>query len=614
MSRYDPLLGATWTGGDTRFVVWAPEATKVDLVVEAPGPQGEYPMQPGRDGHFTLSHAAVGPGHRYRYRVDGAGPFPDPASRFQPEGVHGPSEVIDSGAYTWGDAGWSGVPLERLVLYELHVGTFTDGGTYAGLAGRLSALADLGVTAVLLMPLADFAGRWNWGYDGVAPFASARCYGRPDDLRALVDQAHRLGLAVHLDVVYNHFGPDGAYQGSFSPGYASRTHRSPWGSALNFDGPDSRPVRRYVIENALRWIHEFHIDGLRLDATHAIVDRGPVHILAELAAAVHASLAGTGRQAHVIAEDAQNLAHLVERGERGGYGLDAVWSDDFHHQVRASVAGDRDGYFADFDGRTESIAATARQGWYYTGQQAPYFGGPRGSDPAGIPLSRFVVFLQNHDQVGNRAFGERLHHQVDLAVWRALSVLLLLLPETPLLFMGQEWAAGSPFRYFTDHTPELGRAVTEGRRREFSRFEAFADPTVRETIPDPQAQETVVASHLDWSEREREPHAGVLRLYRRLLALRRGLPPLEDPAGSSGFTIAAEGDVLRLERPGPDSALLALVRLRGAGATKLGKGWRALLTTEDPEYTADPLPVELGAEARFARPGAVVLSAAARRG
>ena len=415
---------------------------------------------------------------------------------------------------------------------------------------------------------------------------------------------------MHLDVVYNHFGPDGAYQGCFSPSYNSRTHHSPWGAAVNFDGPASRPVRHYVIENALRWIHEYHVDGLRLDATHAIVDESPVHILAEVASAVHQSLAGVGREALVIAEDARNLATLIERTEHGGYGLDGVWSDDFHHQVRVATAGDRDGYFADFDGSTEAIATTARQGWYYTGQPAPYEGVPRGSDPAGIPLSRFVFCLQNHDQVGNRAFGDRLHQRIEPAVWRALSVLLLLLPETPLLFMGQEWAAGTPFRYFTDHNPELGRAVTEGRRREFSRFQAFADPAVRETIPDPQADETFRASRLDWRERDRAPHPGSLELYRRLLALRRRLPAVAAAGDASGFTIeAVDAEVVRLERAGPDATLLALVRLRGAGTTTVGPGWRALLTTEDAGVAADPVPVRLGTEVRFGRPGAVVLAA-----
>lgn len=611
MSGYCPALGATWTGCATRFRVWSPEAAAVDLVIETAGGWGDHPMRPGDDGFFTLELAEAGPGDHYRFRVDGAGPFPDPASRFQPEGVHGPSEIIDPSAFSWRDAEWTGVPLERLILYELHIGTFTPEGTFLAAAARLPALVDLGVTAILLMPVADFAGRWNWGYDGVAPFAPARCYGRPDDLRALVDEAHRLGLAVHLDVVYNHFGPDGAYQGCFSPSYASPTHRSPWGDAVNYDGPTSGPVRDYVVENALRWVHEYHADGLRLDATHAIVDESPVHILAELASTVHASLAGTGRRALVIAEDARNLAKLVRREQAGGFGLDAVWSDDFHHQVRVAVAGDRDGYFADFDGSTESIATTARQGWYYTGQPAQYFAGPRGSDPAGIPLRRFIFFLQNHDQVGNRALGDRLHHRVDLAVWRALSVLYLLLPEVPLLFMGQEWAAGTPFQYFTDHRPELGRAVTEGRRREFSRFRAFADPAARGTIPDPQAPETFRSSHLDWGERERVPHAGVLRLYRRLLALRRALPLPEDTADRAGFTIAAaDGNVLRLERAGVDAALLALVRLHGVGTTRIGPGWRPLLTTEDPEFTSEPVPPELGTEIRFGRPGAVVMTSA----
>jgi len=577
-------------------------------------------MAPSGDGWFEVTHPAAGPGTRYRFLVDGAGPFPDPASRFQPLGVHGPSEIVDPGAFAWSDAGWKGIPLERLVLYELHVGTFTPEGTFRSAAARLPALAELGITAVELMPLADFPGDRNWGYDGVAPFAPARCYGCPDDLRALVNEAHRLGLAVHLDVVYNHFGPDGAYQGTFSRQYHSATQRTPWGSAINFDGAGSGPVRDYVIANAVAWITEYHLDGLRLDATHAIHDESARHILTALAEAVHQAARDAGRVALVIAEEVRNLAHLVKPEAAGGAGLDAAWSDDFHHQLRRKLAGDADGYFGDYSGTTADLAITARQGWYYTGQHAGYFGGPRGTDPSGLAPARFVFFLQNHDQVGNRALGDRLHHAIPLAAFHAATTLLLVLPQTPLLFMGQEWAAGSPFLFFTDHHPELGRAVREGRRAEFARFAAFRDPAARARIPDPQAHDTFTASRLDWGEREREPHRSTLSLHRRLLELRRSEPALRS-GNCQVAELATDLLLLRREAPGGE-ALLALICLAGSAEAdlqdhpmaRLGahQHWRVLFSSGEAAAPAGAQPIRVTVEGpvlRFPEPGAVLLSA-----
>ncbi|MCC6364068.1 MAG: malto-oligosyltrehalose trehalohydrolase [Bryobacterales bacterium] len=604
MTDWEPVLGANVFGNATRFRVWAPEAKRVDVALESEG--SAHAMAQGADGFHAATLPGVSAGARYRYRVDGRGPFPDPASRYQPEGVHGPSEVVDWRHFPWTDGGWKGLDLAETVVYELHTGTFTAEGTFAGAAAKLSYLKELGVTAVELMPVADFPGRWNWGYDGVAPFAPARCYGTPDDLRRLVNAAHRLGLAVYLDVVYNHLGPDGAYQSTFSRFYYSTTHRSPWGAGINFDGPQSEAVRDYMIENALGWIHEYHFDGLRLDATHAIVDDSRRHILASIASAVHCSLEG-GRKAMVVAEDVRNLASMLRPEREGGWGLDGAWSDDFHHQMRRAVAGDCDGYFQDFDGTAESIAVTARKGWFYTGQHASYFGGARGTETDGLTKDRFIFCIQNHDQIGNRAFGERLHHQIDEGAWRAASALLLMLPETPLLFMGQEWAATAPFLYFTDHHEELGRQVTEGRRREFRRFAAFADPETRERIPDPQSEGTFLRSRLDWEESRREPHAAVWRLYQRLLRLRRGLIPAE------GTVTAAGDDSILVERTVKDGTpLLGVVRLRGSGAVSLppeGR-WRVLFTTEDPPYvneSASP-PVLAGQRVEFSGAGAAVLA------
>jgi maltooligosyltrehalose trehalohydrolase len=614
-------LGARPAAHGVHFAVWAPEASRIEVVCETAGRASfGVPLEKGPEGVFEATSARFGPGDLYRYRVDGAGPYPDPASRFQPYGVHGPSQILDPSAFPWTDDRWRNVALDRLVLYELHVGTFTPEGTFAAAARRLPYLAELGVTAIELMPVADFPGDRNWGYDGAALFAPARCYGSPGDLRRLVDEAHRHGLAVHLDVVYNHFGPDGAYATAFSKHYLSARHRSPWGAGINLDGDHSAQVRRFFIENALHWISEYHIDGLRLDATHALVDDSPRHFLAELAAAVRAVSEAAGRSVLLIAEDTRNLASLLLPESAGGWGLDAVWSDDFHHHMRRCLAGDADGYFADFNGGLEDIAATVRQGWFFTGQYSPYFGRRRGSDPAPISPAQCVFFLQNHDQVGNRAFGDRLHHTIDPASWRAASVLLLLAPETPLLFMGQEWAASTPFLYFTDHKPELGRRVTEGRRREFGRFQAYADPAVRRRIPDPQSAAAFESSRLLWQETEREPHRLSLALYRRLLAL-RAREPVFRSAERTSFAVRTAGDSTLLLRRGgaSDRAVLAVVRLKGAGSCDFsgmaeadagpGFRWRCLLTTEDAEFTDEPRPLTVASEAlviHFPRPGAAV--------
>jgi maltooligosyltrehalose trehalohydrolase len=608
-------LGARCEAGGVAFRVWAPERMRVELVVEAPRPS-THALARGAAGLFEAFVPGLGPGALYRYRLDGQGPFPDPASRFQPQGVHGPSEVIDPGAFAWTDGAWRGIGLEELVVYELHIGAFSEAGTFLGVEEKLDHLAGLGVTALELMPVADFPGRWNWGYDGAALFAPARCYGRPEALRRLVDRAHAKGLAVLLDVVYNHFGPDGAYAAAFSDRYLSESHTTPWGRAINLDGADSAQARAFFVENALHWIHEYHLDGLRLDATHALVDESPRHFLAELAARVRSTVAG--RQVLLVAEDHRNLATLVRPVAAGGWGLDAVWTDDFHHQVRRLLAGDSEGYYRDYAGTTQDLAATLGRGFFFTGQHSEHFGAPRGTDPAGLRPRQFVVALQNHDQIGNRAFGERLHHQIEAAAWRAASALLLLAPQTPLLFMGQEWAAPEPFLFFTDHGLELGRLVTEGRRREFRGFSAFTDPRTRERIPDPQDARTFEKSRLDWSALEREAHAATLRLYRTLLRLRRS-EPLLSRADWKGFEALACGeDGLLLLRAAGRARLLVLARLRGAGALPLpaqiaGKaGWEVVLTTEDASFAPGPAPMRLDLDRAapsvdFARPGAVVL-------
>jgi maltooligosyltrehalose trehalohydrolase len=610
-----PSVGALPGADGVHFRVWAPEAERVELVLDG-GECRALAMRKDPDGVFELTVPGARPGTRYRYRIDGRGPFPDPASRFQPDGIHGPSEVIDAGAFAWTDSGWKGPDRDRLVIYELHVGTFTDEGTFASAAKKLPELAELGATAVELMPLADFPGARGWGYDGVSLYAPARCYGRPDDLRRFVNAAHGHGLAVLIDAVYNHLGPDGNYLGQFSPYYFSTTHHTDWGTGPNFDGDHGNAVGDFFVENALAWIHEYHFDGLRLDATHAIRDEGERHVLEELTHQAHAAGDALGRRVVVIAEDERNLALLLRPHSEGGFGMDGVWADDFHHQIRRALTGQKDGYYADYTGAAEDVAATLRKGWFYCGQVSPRRRVPRGTDPAGVPPERFVICLQNHDQVGNRAFGERLNHQIDPAAYRAASALLLAAPQTPLLFMGQEWAASSPFVYFTDHHEELGRLVTEGRRKEFRHFAAYTDPSVRTRIPDPQAPLTFLASKLVWEEREREPHAGTRRLYRDLLRLRRTDPALA-PGGTHDARAVADGAVLlrRTARPGGEGMLVLVALVPGVVAAIDEPGWEVVLTTEDAPYAAHPRPPSVTTDAggtvvHFPCPAAVVFRSA----
>ncbi len=602
-----PSLGAWLEDHRTHFRVWATGVDRVEVVVEPPGTRPfTLPLVRAQDGTFACTTDRAPTGSRYRYRLDGARLLPDPASRYQPDGVHGPSEVVDS-AFAWTDSAWPGCALDDAVFYELHVGTFTPAGTFAAAAERLEALADLGVTVVELMPVADFPGRWNWGYDGVSLFAPARCYGRPDDLRRFVDTAHRIGLAVALDVVYNHLGPDGACLGAFSPRYFTERHQTPWGAALNFDGEDSGHVRDFFLENALHWIHEYHVDALRLDATHAMLDESPRPLPAAIAGRVHEARRG---RALVIAEDHRNLASMLRPEASGGWGLDAIWADDFHHACRRFLAGDADGYYRDFSGRLDEVATTIRQGWLFTGQHSAHLNRPRGTNPSGLLPRQFVVALQNHDQVGNRAMGERLHHQIDPAAWRAATLVLLTVPETPLLFMGQEWAASTPFLYFTDHEAPLGRLVTDGRRREFATFREFSDPEARARIPDPQAASTFERSRLEWDERQREPHASVLRLTTALLALRRSEADLRRTGSFDARTL--DDSTLLVTR----GRVVIAARLRGAGVVDISAVAGAgslipVLGSEDAAFAVDAAPITARQDGgrhllEFARPSAAI--------
>lgn len=563
----------------------------MELVVEDGGGQSKlYDMTRQEGGLFEAFIAGLQPGARYRYRMDGGDTlYPDPASRFQPKGVHGPSEVIDPHAYNWQDAGWAGVPHQDLVFYELHVGTFTPEGTYEAARAKLPYLKELGVTAVELLPVAAFPGERNWGYDPAAQFAPAHPYGRPDDLRRFVDEAHRLGLAVYLDVVYNHFGPDGAYVVGLNPQMFTAHHHTPWGQAINLDDEGSAAVRAFFLENAVYWLREFHLDGFRLDATFALVDDSPKHFLAELAEVV-SSVPGWRRL--LIAEDPRNMRALVEPRERGGYGLDGIWADDFHHLVRRHLAGDRHAYYADFTGKMQDIATTLQQGWFYTGQHSAHWGGPRGTSTDGLKPENFVLCIQNHDQVGNRPQGNRLTDDVSLDAYRAASALLLFAPQLPLLFQGQEWATKTPFLYFTDHNPELGKLVSEGRKEEFKDFPAFQGD-----VPDPQDERSFLRSKLDWGELDKEAHAGVLALYRDLLALRREL--------SGDIDIVHVTDEGLVARRGPFTLLLAF---QGGTTLPLTGEARVRLVTESARYAQGGREPTFAEDAvHFPTPGAAIV-------
>lgn len=604
-------FGAVRSIDATTFRVWAPAADSVNLVIEGPGEQATHALHPEEPGVFATALHGVGAGTLYRYSLNGGPAMPDPASRFQPFGVHGPSEVIDPGSYRWQDRDWTGIDFARAVIYELHVGTFTRGGTFARAAERLQYLRDLGVTVIELMPLADFPGERNWGYDVACLYAPSRAYGRPEDLRHLVDAAHAAGIAVVLDVVYNHLGPDGAYLYAFAPSYLSSRHSSPWGQGVNLDGLGSALVRRFILDNARHWLEEYHFDGLRLDATHALTDESSPHIVAEI---VQTSRRVRNRRTLLIAEDHRNQASMLHDQDAGGWGLDAVWADDFHHIAQRILAGDDEGYYEDYRASVMDLATTLQQGWFFTGQRSRYFGRARGTDPKGIALKKFIICLQNHDQVGNRAFGERLHRAIGLPAFRAASVLLLLSPETPLLFMGQEWAASTPFCYFTDHLPALGEQVVRGRRREFEKFSQFRDPGTLERIPDPQDRATFECSRLEWEERGREPHRGVWHLYRRCLELRANwFETFDARNGRNRVRVTSCGDdAVILKYESRNAELVVVSRLRGAGAIAvpdLLPGMRVILTSEDPLFAPDGEPPQIvGSDVTFTAPATVVFA------
>ena len=561
--RHDMPFGTQFTQTGVRFRLWAPGCAHVSLCIERPF-EAVRPMTARGDGWFERDVAGAGPGTRYRFEMNDGLRVPDPASRFNPDDVHGASEVIDPAAFDWQDAAWRGRPWEEAVIYELHVGTFSPAGTFAGVMERLDYLAALGVTAIELMPVADFPGARNWGYDGVLPFAPDSRYGRPEDLKALVQAAHAKGLMLLLDVVYNHFGPEGNYLHVYAKPFFSEHHQTPWGgAAINFDGPGSRTVREFFIHNALYWLEEYHLDGLRLDAVHAIADDSAPHILAELAARVHAAV-GHERQVHLVLENDANAARYLGRGRYA-----AQWNDDVHHALHVLTTGETDGYYADYaDAPLRHLGRCLAQGFAYQGEVSAYRRhAPRGEASAHLPPQAFVSFLQCHDQVGNRALGERIGRIAPAAAVRAAAAVILLAPGIPLLFMGEEFAAASPFPFFCDFGDALRDAVTEGRRREFARFARFADPAMQAAIPDPNSAATFRSAKLDWDALDAAPHAGWLAYYRELLRLRREVvvPRLRGMGnGAATFELPTTGGLRVTWRLNDGTRLRLLANFSGA--------------------------------------------------
>jgi maltooligosyltrehalose trehalohydrolase len=540
--------------GGVRFRLWAPAASRVDVVLDG----GRLPMKAAGEGWFERDEPSAKAGTLYRYCIDDEVLVPDPASRFQPQDCEGPSEVIDPAAFPWRN-GWQGRPWNEAVVYELHVGTFSPRGDYRGIVEKLPHLAALGVTAIELMPLSDFAGRRNWGYDGVLPYAPDSAYGRPEELKALVQAAHDHGLMVLLDVVYNHFGPKGNFLGRYAPQFFTTRHRTPWGAAINFDGEGSRWVREYFIRNALYWLDEYRFDGLRFDAVHAIIDDSPRHVLEELVSRVRKALPGK----HLVLENDLNQARYMGPGK-----YTAQWNDDSHHGYHVLATGEDDGYYVAYaDAPAKHLARCLAEGFAYQGEVSPFSNEKRGEPSAHLPPSAFVDFLQNHDQVGNRAFGERLASLANESRLRALTAVFLLAPAPPMLFMGEEWGCTQPFLFFCDFDGELGEAVRNGRREEFARFAPFRDPAARARIPDPTAEPTFHRSVLDWSATQSPGGRAWLARYADLLALRRAhIWPLR--AGPGRYRMAGERAFL-VEWPLQGGGALRLAANLGERAEKL---------------------------------------------
>ncbi|MBX9458680.1 MAG: malto-oligosyltrehalose trehalohydrolase [Rhizobium sp.] len=579
----DYSFGPILTTSGANFRIWAPRQDRMRLVLDG---GDTLPMQAVEDGWHALHVEGVRPGARYGFMLDSGIVVPDPASRFQPDDVHERSELIDHGAFQWATRGWLGRPWTESVIYEAHIGTFTEVGTFLAAIERLDDLAELGITVLQLMPVADFPGRRGWGYDGVLPYAPEASYGRPDDLKSLVDAAHSRGISVMLDVVYNHLGPDGNYLPNYAPFFTDR-HKTPWGDGPNFDGDAAAPVRALIVENAIYWIDEFRIDGLRLDAVHAILDDSDRHILHEIAERVR-SHAGA-RQVHLVVENEQNDADLLDRDRTGAPTLyTAQWCDDIHHVLHSAATGESDGYYADYSGDPAKFARALAEGFVYQGEVMPHKGKPRGKPSAHLPPTAFISFIQNHDQIGNRLFGDRLGETLPDERLKALAAIYLLAPQIPMLFMGEEWAASTRFPYFCDFHDALNAAVRDGRKQEFGHDPSQAGAA--EDAPDPTTEATFRSAKLRWEERKTAGHVGMLRDYRHLIALRQEhVLPLLDDIGSRRAGYLLRGSVISVHWYAGQRTLTLVVNIGAADAPAPPQGGTCIFPTPaGPPETLSP--------------------------
>jgi maltooligosyltrehalose trehalohydrolase len=577
-------VGAEVTSNGTHFRVWAPGREKVEVVLEGAAKRGAaaaaHALSREDGGYFEGLVPGARDGTRYRYRLDGEPSlYPDPASRFQPDGPHGPSEVVDPSAYRWHDEGWPGVRREGQVLYEMHVGTLTRAGTWVAAIEELPRLAELGVTLLEVMPIAEFPGRFGWGYDGVNLWAPTRLYGTPDELRRFVDAAHAAGIGVILDVVYNHFGPDGNYLRSFSPSYFTDRYKNDWGESINFDGEDAGPVRDFYTANAAYWIDEFHLDGLRLDATQSIHDSSSEHVIAAITRS--AREAAGRRSLYIVAENEPQHMVIVRSRSEGGYGADSLWNDDFHHSAMVALTGRSEAYYTDYRGRPQELISALKWGFIYQGQRYKWQKQPRGTPSLGAPASSFVLFIQNHDQVANSLKGQRIHALTSPGRLRAVTALLLLAPATPMLFQGQEFAASSPFLYFADHEPALSELVFKGRIDFLAQFPSIAGEEARAVLDDPASMKTFERCKLDPAERRR--NAGIYDLHRDLLKLRAS-----EPAFAAQRADTLHGAVLAEE-----AFLLRHVLGGGGGGGGGGEDDRLMLVNLGGDLHFDPAPEPL---------------------
>jgi maltooligosyltrehalose trehalohydrolase len=586
--------------GGAHFRVWAPRRRNVAVVIEERDRAREFSLEPEAGGYFSGTIDAKD-GNLYRFRLDGGQTlFPDPASRFQPSGPHGPSRIVDPDKFTWSDDGWQGREIKGQVIYEMHIGTFTPEGTWASATAQLPELMRIGITVVELMPVADFPGRFGWGYDGVNLFAPTHLYGEPDDFRRFVDRAHSVGLAVILDVVYNHLGPDGNYLGEFSDSYFSSLHNTDWGAAINFDSADCSSVREYFLNNVSHWICEYHLDGLRLDATHSIVDDSKVHILSEIVRTADES--AKGRATIVVAENESQHVKLVQSPAVGGYGLDALWNDDFHHSAMVAMTGHNEAYYSDYLGKPQEFISAAKYGFLYQGQWYSWQYRRRGTGDRSLPASAFVTFIQNHDQIANSGRGNRCHALTSPGRYRAMTALLLLLPGTPMLFQGQEFASSSRFCFFADFEGDLKRLVREGRIENLSQFRSLATEEGKASLPDPGDPRTFERCKLDFAEREQ--HAGVYLMHSDLIRLRRTDPVFneEKRADLDGAVLSDQAFVLRFfgERGKSLDDRLLVVNLgrdlilnpapEPLLAPPLDMQWGILWSSQDPHYGGSGTP------------------------